>query len=120
MKSLKEVISYLHATFDLQTEPQSEGLAAKRFAAVERIAEHLENSGFPSIEDDKMSLSLVPFIFQEANYDDIDWSRKDTDLGHLEAFFKLDLLVQFAGREHSDITAGDYAQYYALSLKAIP
>ena len=55
-----------------------------------------------------MSLSLVPFLFQEANYDDIDWSRKDSDLGHLEAFFELDLLVQFAGRERSDITAGDY------------
>ncbi len=119
MKSLKEVISYLHATFDLQAEPQSEGIAATRLAAVERIAEHLENRGFPSTEHDKISLSLVPYIFQEANYDDIDWSRKDSDLGHLEAFFELDLLVQFAGRERSDITAGDYAQYYALSLKAI-
>ena len=120
MKSLEEVISYLQAEFGDQADQRSGGLAATRLIAVDRIAGYLGTRGFPSTEDEKMSLSLVPFIFQEANWDDIDWSRKDSDLGHLEAFFELDLLVQFAGRERSDITAGDYARYHALSLKAIP
>jgi len=119
MKSLQEVISYLQAEFGSQADHYPDGLAAKRLAAVERMAEYLETRGFPSTEDEKIRLSLVPFIFQEANYDDIDWSRKNSDLGHLKAFFELDLLVHFAGRERSDISDADYAEYHALSLKAI-
>ena len=119
MKSLEEVIAYLHTEFDLQAEPPSDGLAAIRLAVVDRLAEYLENRGFPSTEDEKISISIVPFIFQEANYDDIDWSSKDSDLGHLKAFFELDLLVHFAGRGRSEISEGDYAQYFSMSLKAI-
>ncbi len=119
MKSLDEVISYLHAEFDDHPDHHHDGLAATRRIAVGRIAEHLASEGFPSTEDEKISLSLVPFIFQEANYDEIDWSQKDSDLCHLRRFFELDLLVHFAGRERSDISDDDYAQYYEFSLEAI-
>ena len=119
MKSLDEVISYLHAEFDDHPDQHRDGLAAIRRFAVGRIAEYLSSHGFPSTEDEKISLSLVPFIFQEANYDDIDWSRKDADLIHLKSFFDLDLLVHFAGRERSDISDDDYAQYFEFSLEAI-
>ena len=119
MKSLDEVISYLHAEFDDHSDQHREGLAATRRIAVARIAKRLATDGFPSTQDEKIILSLVPFIFQEANYDDIDWSQKDSDLRHLKRFFELDLLVHFAGRERSDINENDYAQYYALSLKAV-
>ena len=119
MKSLDEVISYLHTEFDDRPDQHREGLAATRLFAVGRIADYLAIDGFPSTEDEKISLSLVPFIFQEANYDEIDWSQKDSDLFHLRRFFELDLLVHFAGRERSEITDNDYAQYYWSSLKAI-
>ncbi len=118
MKSLEEVISYLHAEFGDHPDRHHEGLAATRRIAVGRIAEHLATKGFPSTEAEKISLSLIPFIFQEANYDDINWSRKDSDLQHLESFFELDLLVHFSGRERSDINDDDYAQYYAFCLNA--
>ena len=118
MKSLDEVLSYLHTEFDEHPDHR-EGLAATRLFAVGRIADFLETDGFPSTEDENASLSLVPFIFQEANYDDIDWSQKGSDLRQLRRFFELDLLVHFAGRERSEITDIDYAQYYASSLKAI-
>jgi hypothetical protein len=119
MKSLDEVISYLHSEFDDHPDRHYEGLAATRRFAVGRIAEYLASDGFPSTEDEKIRLSLVPFIFQEANYDDIDWSEKGSDLRHLKSFFELDLLVHFAGRERSDISDDDYAQYFELSLEAI-
>jgi len=119
MKSLDEVLSYLHTEFDEHPDQYREGLAATRLFAVGRIADFLETDGFPATEDEKASLSLVPFIFQEANYDDIDWSQKGSDLRQLRRFFELDLLVHFAGRERSEITDIDYAEYYASSLKAI-
>jgi len=119
MKSLDEVISYLHNEFDDIPNRHREGLAATRLFAVGRISDYLATDGFPSTEDEKISLSLVPFIFQEANYDGIEWSEKDSDLQHLRRFFELDMLVHFAGRERSEITDSDYAQYYAISLKAI-
>ena len=119
MKSLDEVISYIHAEFDDHSNQHGKGLAATRLIAVGQIAEYLATDGFPSNDHEKIRLSLVPFIFQEANYDEIDWSQKGSDLRHLKSFFEVDLLVHFAGRERSDINDNDFAQYYALSLKAI-
>jgi len=65
VKSLDDVISYLHAEFDEHSDRYHEGLAATRRIAVGRIAEHLTTNGFPSTEVEKISLSLVPFIFRK-------------------------------------------------------
>lgn len=120
MKTLEEVIAYLHAEFDVYSDQHLDGMVAIRCSAVGRIAEFLASDGFPLTEGDKIYLSLVPFIFQEANHDDIDWSEKDSDLWQLKHFFELDLLVHFAGRERADISDDDYAQYFEFSLEAIP
>ena len=48
------------------------------------------HQGFPADVDAKCRLSVLPLIFQEANYDDLDWSEKDSDLGHLSDMIRID------------------------------
>jgi hypothetical protein len=67
--------------------------------------------GFPTEPDHKASVSLVPYIFQEANYDDISWTDQQAELGHLSSYFELDFMVQNQGRERSEVTAEEFKRY---------
>jgi len=75
--------------------------------------------GFPTNSDHKGKTSLVPYIFQEANYDGISWTDKDEDLSHLSAYFELDFMVQNEGKERKEATAEEFEQYCNQSLEFI-
>jgi hypothetical protein len=66
---------------------------------------------FPIEPDHKARVSLVPYIFQEANYDDISWTDQQAELGHLSSYFELDFMVQNQGRERSEVTAEEFKRY---------
>ena len=61
----------------------------------------------------------VPSVFQEANYDDIDWTDSTAPLGHLAAIFAIDIAVQSGGRERHELTDAEYNEYVHMSLAAI-
>jgi hypothetical protein len=64
-------------------------------------------------------LSLVPFIFQEANYDGIDWVQHGADLAQLTPFFEIDACVWSGGRALIEFSKAEHADYIAAALRAI-
>ena len=61
----------------------------------------------------------MPFVFREANYDDINWTDRTAPLGHLSGLFAIDVAVQSGGRERYDLTDREYNEYVRGSFAAI-
>lgn len=79
----------------------------------------LNSIGFPTHAEHKARVSLAPYIFQEANYDDIAWTTQQSDLGHLSGYFELDFMVQNQGCERSEATNKEFKMYVNESLNFI-
>jgi hypothetical protein len=75
--------------------------------------------GFPTEPEHKARVSLVPYIFQEANYDGISWTDQHADLAHLAPYFDLDFMVQNQGRERSDAGEHEFKRYVDDAFKFI-
>jgi len=121
MKTAPEVVALLRQQiksaidYDFDTDP----IGNVRLRQLLLMEDCLNAIGFPTQADHKARASLVPFIFQEANYHDISWTDQRADLGHLSAYFELDFMVQNQGRERAEVTAGEFEQYVEDSLNFI-
>ncbi len=94
-------------------------VAEARHGALLHVRDVLQRTGFPTDRDQRRELSLVPFIFQEANYDDIDWTDRAAPLGHLSGIFAIDVAAQSDGRERHELTDAEYNEYVDISFAAI-
>jgi len=94
-------------------------VAATRHRALLHVRNVLQRTGFPTDRNQRCELSLVPFVFQEANYDDIDWTDRAAPLGHLSGIFAIDGAVQSDGRERHELTDAEYDEYVQISFAAI-
>jgi hypothetical protein len=94
-------------------------VAAARHSALLNVRDVLRRTGFPTDRDRLLELSLVPFVFQEANHDDIDWTDRTAPLEHLSAIFAIDVAVQSGGRERHELTDAEYDEYVQTSFAAI-
>ena len=92
-------------------------LVRQRHAAM--IADALAPGGFPVSEGEKARLSLVPLVFQEANYDDIGWMLQNENLRQLSGFLELDYLVQSGGRSRAEASPAEFAAYVEAAFRAI-
>ena len=92
-------------------------IAEARTVILNRLRPAL-SGGFPRREDYE-SLSLVPFIFQEANYDGIDWTQQGADLAQLTSLFEIDACVWSGGRFLGEFSKAEHAEYVAAALRAI-
>lgn len=90
-----------------------------RYLQLVDVEKFLSNLRFPQSDEEKFKYSLVPLIFQEANYDNLDWTKLGSDLGQLQPFFNLDFLIQNDGKELSDSNKDEYHNYVQKSLAAI-
>jgi hypothetical protein len=115
--SVAELIALIEAYL---TRSSGDPIARARFAAVRAIGNALKSGDYPTRERDQIELSLIPFVFQEANYDGIDWGSRDT-LGHhqLRELLEIDFLTQMAGRRREEASDSDIATYRLRSLRAI-
>ncbi len=95
------------------------GVAAVRHSALLQMRDVLQRTGLPTDRDQRRELSLVPFVFQEANYDDIDWTDRAAPLEHLSGIFTMDVAVQSDGRERHELTDAEYDEYVDVSFAAI-
>src|SRR5262245_29011759 len=78
--------------------PGGNPIADWRLRSVGRIKDALAARGYPDNEPDQLELSIVPFVFQEANYDGIDWADRDSArLFQLREMLDIDFLTQMAG-----------------------
>ncbi len=94
-------------------------VATARRRALLHLRDVLQTTGFPTERDQRRELSLVPLVFQEANYDGIDWTDRAAPLGHLSDILAIDVAVQRGGRERHELTDAEYGEYVDMSLAAI-
>ena len=121
MKTVKEVIALLHEQikFGIDHDFDSDPIGNVRLRQLLLMEDCLTAIGFPTELEHKARVSLVPYIFQEANYDDISWTDQLADLAHLSVYFELDCMVQNQGKERRDVTPQEFEQYCNRSLDFI-
>ena len=116
--SADDLISLINEEVSRLT-PVDNAVAGARHSALLHLREVLQRTGFPTDRDQRRELSLVPLVFQEANYDDIDWTDRVAPLGQLSGIFAIDIAVQSNGRERHELTDGEYDNYVHISFAAI-
>jgi hypothetical protein len=105
---------------DYLSKTSDDPIARARWAAVRALGDALKSGGYPTQESDQIELSLVPFVYQEANYDNIDWGARDTTgHGQLRQLLEIDFLTQMTGQRREDASDSDMETYRLRSLRAI-
>ena len=79
----------------------------------------MPQAAFLFLKGKRARLSLVPLVFQEANYDDIAWMRQGENLRQLSGFLELDYLVQSAGQSRAEASPAEFAAYVGAAFRAI-
>jgi hypothetical protein len=118
MKTAHEVVALLRQQIKLAIDHEfdTDPIGNVRVRQLLLMEDCLNSIGFPAHAEHKARVSLVPYIFQEANYDDLSWTDQQADLGHLKAYFELDFMVQNQGSERSEASANAFQQYVEDSL----
>ena len=117
--SADDLISQINEEVPRWTRVGDAPVAAARHSALLHLRDVLRRTGFPTDRDQRRELSLVPLVFQEANYDDIDWTDRAAPLRHLSGVFTIDIAVQSGGRERHELTNAEYNEYVDISFAAI-
>lgn len=99
-------------------EGNSTSLVSIRRDRLKEIYDYYKKNGFPKALT-KESLSLIPFHFQEARYDGIDWYKQNGDLGHLVDDFQIDCIFQNEGKSRQQLTKEEFEKYIAYSYAII-
>lgn len=115
--SVAEVVKLIR---DVLATPSNDPIGRSRQTFARRIQTALESGGYPGSEPDQLELSIVPYVFQEANYDGIDWwSRDSAKHGQLKGLLEIDFLTQMAGKRREDASDAEMEDYRLRSLRAI-
>lgn len=117
--SAQDLAHYIENTVGPNYFGASDGMQAMRGRRLQAVCDYLRTKGFPSSQRDRSELSLVPFVFQEANYDDITWTTQSAELGHLKEILELDFVVQSGGQARSAASTKEFDSYIDSSFKAI-
>ena len=79
----------------------------------------VQEHGLPLPDKEKLDACIMPFIFQELNYDDYDWSSRTAPLGELEEVVDIDVAIWSNGRRRSEMTDAEYQNYWQFCMSAI-
>jgi hypothetical protein len=113
-RTIEEIVEMIDAQLAaLQPEPGKPSILHARVHVLRRMREMLTTSGFPHNDVDRFQTSLVPFIFQEANYDGIDWHVGARGFDHLQQLFDIDFYVAMGGRERDDVATAEEEAYWS-------
>ena len=85
---------------------------------LQEIKSYYKDNGYPK-ELSIHKLSLIPSLFQEANYDNIVWSSQYGELGHLNILFQLDCMFHNNGKSREKLSEKDFFKYVDFSSQAI-
>jgi len=121
MKNVPEVVALLHRQIKsgLDHDFDADPIGNVRLRQLLLMEDCLNAIGFPTEPEHKARVSLVPYVFQEANYDDISWTSQNADLAHLASYFDLDFMVQNQGRERSEVSEQEFRRYVEEAFKFI-
>ncbi len=100
---------------DADTGPVS----ASRRHFLTDIRTTVQEDGLPLPDKRKLDACIMPFIFQELNYDDYDWSSRTAPLGELEELVDIDVAIWSNGRRRSEMTDAEYHNYWVFCMSAI-
>jgi hypothetical protein len=103
------------AGFGSRADPVAE--SRRRFLI--EVQAMIRELGFPLPEERKLDACIMPFIFQELNYDDYDWTSRTSPLGPLESLVNIDVAIWSNGCQRSELTDAIYADYSKFCLKCI-
>ncbi len=79
----------------------------------------VQEHGLPLPDERQLDACVMPFIFQELNYDDYDWSSRTAPLGGLEDLGDIDVTIWSNGRRRSEMTEAEYRKYWEFCMSAI-
>ena len=96
----------------------TEHIGRTRYSILSQIKTVYLNDGYPS-KHSIYDLSLIPFVFQECNYDDIWWGGQNEDLRHLSTILELDFMFHNEGKKRNEVSLAELGDYVDFSLKAI-
>ena len=82
------------------------GIERLRLNILQEIKSYYKDNGYPK-ELSIHKLSLIPSLFQEANYDNIVWSSQNGELGHLNILFQLDCMFHNSGKSREKLSEKD-------------
>jgi len=116
---VKQLVSAIRRELEKPQYVNKNPVSKIRQSKLEYVAAQLTAKGFPRSREEKLALSLVPLVFQEANYDEIDWTLKDADLSHLEHIFNIDVQLQNEGKTRNELRDEEFDEYVRLSFAAI-
>jgi hypothetical protein len=120
MSERVSVVELLERIARVLAEPSDDPIGRVRLDILRRIEAALRTDGYPTQDQDQLALSLIPFVFQEANYDGIDWwSRDDARHYQLKDMLEIDFLTQMAGKRRSDASDTAMETYRLRSHRAI-
>jgi hypothetical protein len=115
--SVAEVIKLIQ---DVLAAPSNDPVGRYRQDHARRIQTALESGGYPASEPDQLELSIIPYVFQEANYDGIDWwSRDSAKHRQLKNLLEIDFLTQMAGKRREDASDAEIEDYRLRARRAI-
>ncbi len=97
----------------------SDPIGGRRRLFLIHVRELIRQHGFPLPEALKLDACSMPYVFQELNYDDYDWSTRSAELGRLADMVEVDVIVWSGGRSRHELTDGEYRAYFNFCLKAI-
>ena len=113
----EQVLGAIDAQIVVNLSGSPNRIAEARAAVLKRLKSALSGGFPPRVEYE--ALSLVPFIFQEANYDGIDWVQKGADLAQLTPLFEIDACIWSGGLTLDEFSKVEHAEYVAAALRAI-
>ena len=115
--SIAEVVKLIR---EVLAVPSNDPVGRFRQTFARKIQATLESGGYPASEQDQLALSIIPYVFQEANYDDIDWwSRDSAKHRQLKNLLEIDFLTQMAGKRREDASDAEIEDYRLRSRRAI-
>jgi len=83
------------------------------------LREAIRQTGFDMGREERLKCCLMPFVFQELNYDDYDWSNCLAPLGHLEDIVDIDVVVWSGGLRRSELSDPQYEEYSKFCHRAV-
>lgn len=120
MKNILEIVKKIDELISkYQKDVANDPILFARKNALEHVKNYLQSKGFPKSLSAKSKLSLAPLLFQEANYDGIEWTERNADLEQLTDMFEIDYLVQNFGKTRKEASQEEFEKYIQDSLNFI-
>lgn len=97
---------------------KSESIGRWRLHILTEMMTHFQEHRYPA-QLTVHQLSLIPSVFQEANYSDIWWGGQHEDLGHLESILQIDCMFHNNGKTRKELSEQQFSNYVDFSFDAI-